>query len=111
MSHYQDAYQMLSAEARSKISVTDFINTKKDFGLIINLFQKAGIATRNFTEISGVYVFHLGDNGGVNYGAAESKTGYIRLVMVNENGTWKIANVLEDCWKGTEMIACQDIKS
>lgn len=81
------AYALLTNDAQSKLSYQQFSNTPGDFLGVTDAFRQAGIITRNTLQKDEptFYVSKL-----------RGREGVLKFVMVQENGEWKIANILEE---------------
>ena len=79
------AFDLLSHEARTTIDPGRLAAANGDFQHIIDEFRRAGITTRaqKPKHEPDIYVSNL-----------RGREGVVRFVVVQENGQWKIANVL-----------------
>lgn len=79
------AFDLLSHDAQTKIDPGRFAAANGDFQNIIDEFRRAGITTRaqKPKHAPDIYVSNL-----------RGREGVVRFVIVQENGKWKIANVM-----------------
>ena len=84
---FTTAFALLTEDAQSKIDYNQFSGTSGDFHGIINAFRQAGITARNERPK---------DEPSFKVSKLRGREGAVRFVIVQENGEWKIANILED---------------
>jgi len=86
------ALSFLTEDARTKINSSNFFNANGDLKSVIEAFRQAGISTRKQQGISYQKTKELP----VEVKNLAGNKGFIRVVLVNKNGEWRIANILNN---------------
>jgi hypothetical protein len=82
-----EAWKLLAADEQAKLDRSQFVAAGNDFKRVSAVFSQSGITTR---------AQHPKTEFSVSVANFDGKTGAVMFVMHQENGRWRIANILPD---------------